>query len=445
MLNDTIGALHRDLIERSKAFATLATNPIGSTFRVYKDSGTIQIDQQVKRFTDLDSSITNVAIVDLTGKAVYSQGQKKTDITFGEANTFDPIYSRVTNGVPHQIVYPLIEDSGRHSYALVYTVSSAVIDTQVRKQAINIVLFALLGLLVSAILTFIFIDRLFIRPIAIVSRTAALIAAGQLDQKINVGGKDEIGDLAGAVSHMAETLKGDIHMLEDVDRLKNEFIMITSHNLRTPLTIIKGYVELLQNAKLSKDTLGMIHAIETSALSLSIFAEDMLTIASIEAGNTDMAKRDEPIAGAIGSVEAELENQAAIKKIKIKWRITHPDRKVNVSARHLRDVIRNLMNNAIKFSPEGSVVDFALDRTDHELIITIQDNGIGIKPEEIPKLFTKFHRGTSTLQYDYEGTGIGLYASKLIVVAHGGTIGVQTAEGKGSTFTVHIPQPNIIV
>lgn len=443
MLRDTVTTMRRDLIERSKAFATLATNPIGATFSIYKDSGTYQIDQQVARFTSLDPSITNVAIVDLRGNVVYSQNKGVQGVTVAEANTFDPIYTQVSGGIPHRIIYPLLEDSGRHSYAVIYDVSSAVIDAQVRSQVINIIIFALLGLVLSAILTFLFVDRLFIRPLAFVSRSAGLIAAGELNQSIPVHGRDEIGDLARSVAHMAETLQADIHKLEEVDRLKNEFIMITSHNLRTPLTIIKGNVELLQSTKLSADTKNMIHSIETSALTLSIFSEDMLTIASIEAGNTALIKRDEQIASAIGAVEQEVENQAAMNKVTVKWKVNHPERMINVSARHLRDVIRNLMNNAIKFSPEGGTVNFTLDRTDSQLVITVADKGTGIKSEEMPKLFTKFHRGTSTLQYDYQGTGIGLYASKLIVDAHGGTIGVESVEGKGSTFTVRIPQPLI--
>lgn len=445
MLHDTVGTLHRDLIERSKAFATLATNPIGATFNIYKDSGTNQIDQQVRRYTNLDSSITNVAIVDLTGKTIYSQNNKPSDITPGEANTFDPIFAQVTGGVPERIIYPLIEDSGRHSYAVVYSVSSEKVDAQVRQQVINIVFFTLLGLIITALMTYLFIDRLFIRPIAFVSRSAALIAAGQLDQRIEIHGRDEIGDLARSVSHMSETLQGDIKKLEEVDRLKNEFIMITSHNLRTPLTIIKGNVELLQMSKMPTATSNMIHAIENSALALSIFSEDMLTIASIEAGNTQLSKHDEPIVSALGSIKTELENQANLKSIKLSWKIKHPNRSINVSSRHLRDVIRNLMNNAIKFSPNKSSVYFSIDRTDDQLILIVEDKGTGIKKDEVPKLFTKFHRGTSTLTYDYEGTGIGLYASKLIVEAHGGTIGVETNEGKGSTFTVRIPQPLIKV
>lgn len=444
MVKDSVGALRRDLVERSKAFATLATNPIGATFSVYKDSGSNQIDQQVRRFTELDKSIINVAIVDLGGNIIYSQNEGVDGVTLAEANTFEPIFSQTQNGIPHRIIYPLFEDSGRHSYAVIYDISSSVIDSQVRQQVIYIILFALFGLIISAVLTFLFIDRLFIRPISFVSRTASLIAAGQLDQSIKLNGQDEIGDLADAVSRMAETLKGDIHKLEEVDRIKNEFIMITSHNLRTPLTIIKGNVELLQSTKLNSDTQKMIHSIETSALSLSIFSEDMLTIASMEAGNTDLVKREEAIASAIGSLEGELENQAILKKIKIKWKLTHANRKINVSARHLRDVIRNLASNAIKFSPEGSTVKISLDRSDDQLVIIIQDSGIGISKDEVPKLFTKFHRGTSTLQYDYQGTGIGLYASKLIVEAHGGTIDVDTVEGKGSVFTVRIPQPNVI-
>jgi two-component system phosphate regulon sensor histidine kinase PhoR len=109
---------------------------------------------------------------------------------------------------------------------------------------------------------------------------------------------------------------------------------------------------------------------------------------------------------------------------------------------HLRSAIYNLLDNALKFTAEQGQIELSLAHVADAIQIVTKDNGVGIAPEEINKLFTKFHRGTSTLNYNYEGTGIGLYLTKLIITEHGGTIAVQSELGKGSTFTITLPLQN---
>jgi signal transduction histidine kinase len=105
----------------------------------------------------------------------------------------------------------------------------------------------------------------------------------------------------------------------------------------------------------------------------------------------------------------------------------------------MRSALGNILDNAIKFNKEDGAVTVRASAADGALTFVVADTGIGIRPEEMPKLFTKFHRGTSTLNYDYEGAGIGLYLTKLIIDKHGGRIDVESQTGKGATFTVHLP------
>jgi signal transduction histidine kinase len=105
----------------------------------------------------------------------------------------------------------------------------------------------------------------------------------------------------------------------------------------------------------------------------------------------------------------------------------------------MKIVLVNLLENAFKFTKEGSVT-FKATADDKFVTLQVIDTGIGIAAEEIPKLFTKFHRGTSLMRYDYEGTGIGLYLTKLIIDNHQGTIDVESHEGKGTTFTIKLPK-----
>jgi signal transduction histidine kinase len=101
--------------------------------------------------------------------------------------------------------------------------------------------------------------------------------------------------------------------------------------------------------------------------------------------------------------------------------------------------IANILDNAIKFTAESGNVSLQAEQNENNFVITVTDTGVGIAAEELPKLFTKFHRGTDLMQYDYEGTGIGLYATKLIIDQHGGSIDVASTFGKGTTVTIAMP------
>jgi signal transduction histidine kinase len=127
---------------------------------------------------------------------------------------------------------------------------------------------------------------------------------------------------------------------------------------------------------------------------------------------------------------------------KLGWQFTNsvPDSvKLDLSQANMRSALGNVIDNAIKFTKEGRSVHVSSKIEDGKLVFSVADTGIGIQPDEIPKLFTKFHRGTSTLTYDYEGAGVGLYLTKLIVGEHGGQITVNSEAGQGSTFIVYLP------
>jgi signal transduction histidine kinase len=215
--------------------------------------------------------------------------------------------------------------------------------------------------------------------------------------------------------------------------------MIASHNLRTPLTIIDGYLELAKSEALSADLQHILSNIETNSKRLKIFAEDLLIISSVEAGQKVFKMNLLAIEEILHKVADDFKEIAANKQIDFRVEIPSDPVKIRGSNVHIRNAIYNLLDNAFKFTKEKGSIRLKMVRLDDTIQISVADTGAGIPPKEIEKLFTKFHRGTSTLEYNYEGTGIGLYLTKLIVNEHGGTIDVQSEVGKGSTFTITLP------
>lgn len=226
--------------------------------------------------------------------------------------------------------------------------------------------------------------------------------------------------------------------LKAADQIKTEFIMLSSHNLRTPITTMVGSVQMLREERTPEERAIFLASLEQSITRLRDFVEDMVTITTIESGNgiirQPVTSREllEPLVAETKQMvltkkalvfTAELDSGTALLSANLNW---------------LQGAIRNILNNSFKFTEAGEI-KLAARQTGKKLVITITDSGTGIKPSELPKLFTKFHRGTDVLTYDYEGEGIGLYLSKLIIAEHNGTITAESTLGKGSTFVVTLP------
>jgi signal transduction histidine kinase len=440
-IRDRTKTLRTELFEASKAFASLATQPVGNTFAIYKDSGTLKISQEMDRFSALNDSIVNITVVDINGRVAFSQKDPAgLDINAEEASTFEPLYQNNDAGALSTIVYPYFEASGAHRYSVVYSVSDKEIETAVQREAMSLLLFGIASLTVTMALVYLLINRFILKPIQQVSQQAGVISAGNLEQQIEVRGRDEIASLGQSVNKMAESLKGSIAQLKEIDKVKSEFMMITSHNLRTPLTIIDGYLDNMSLFMGDADKLmGAITRIGSSVKRLELFAEDILTISRFELGDNELLREKVNFGEFMNRIIDEFTPTTELKEQKLTRDIQGIEAQLDISVAYVRSAIWNVLDNAAKFTDQKGEITVQ-SRLDGDMIeIAISDTGIGISKDELPKLFTKFHRGTSTLTYDFEGTGIGLYASKMMLEKHGGTISAASEEGKGSTFTLRLP------
>lgn len=429
--------LRVNLQTESKAFAALATAPVADAYNTYADSGTDRIRLAMQNYLQLSQSISNVTIVNLQGTRLFAyHPDQSPSVTAAQASSFTPVY--VSQGGKLQyVVYPYFSASGAHPFSLVYSISNSEVDAAISHEVTSLVLFGVLLLILTSSLTYFLMNRIIIRPVREVSRQAKRISDGDLEQQISIHGHDEIADLGNAVNTMAESLKHVIAQLQEIDKVKNEFMAITSHNLRTPLTVINGYLESIDAFNTVDKMKEVISRISDSVKRLGSFSEDVLTISSLELGEKSLRTTIN-----IGDFMQKLLDQARTtaeqQQLQLAVRI---ETKAEISANepYLRSGVLNLLDNAFKFTPKGGTVTVTVTESNAAIHIRVSDTGIGIAADEIPKLFTKFHRATSVIQYDYQGTGIGLYATKLIVERQGGSVEVESQEGRGSTFTINLP------
>lgn len=231
--------------------------------------------------------------------------------------------------------------------------------------------------------------------------------------------------------------------LRALDRLKNDFISIASHQLRTPLTVIKGYSSMILEGtfgELSEDLKKAIDQMYQSSERLISFVNDLLNVSKIQQGKMIYKFEQMQIEDILNSIAGELKEKARRKNLKlefIKPEIQLPE--INADYEKLRQAIFNFVDNAIKYTEKGGVF-LKAETTENGIEISISDTGIGMSEEEIATIFNKFIRVGGVEKMNVEGTGLGLYVSKQIIAAHHGVIKAESkGKGLGSTFTIILP------
>lgn len=234
--------------------------------------------------------------------------------------------------------------------------------------------------------------------------------------------------------------------LVKLDKMKDEFVALASHELRTPLTIIKNYLWLALNQKdepMSNKVKKNVSVALESADRLMFMIEDMLTISRMENGRIALSLEDIDIIDFIQTLIEEYNIKAQEKNVSIVFDPPFASCTVTVDKNRFRQVLVNILGNAIKFTPENGVITFIIkkDEQANALTISVTDTGPGIPKEKQDRLFTKFGKIDESYVNlpNVNGTGLGLYISQQIMTMHKGTLSVQSDYGHGSTFIVTIP------
>jgi signal transduction histidine kinase len=228
--------------------------------------------------------------------------------------------------------------------------------------------------------------------------------------------------------------------VEDLSRLKDEFLSIASHELRTPVTSIKGYTQLAKTLIRENDLTTSEEYLDIALDQIDRMSRlilELLDVSRIETGRLEI--RREPIVWPAFVRDVVHRHHTAVSDRRFHLEVPD-DSKVVVGDRdRLEQVLGNLMENAVKYSPEGSEIFITVEEKGDQFITTVSDRGIGIPADEIGLVFERFHRGRQVSSTNYGGLGLGLYITKQIVERHGGSIWVESKEGAGTSFHFSLP------
>jgi len=272
-----------------------------------------------------------------------------------------------------------------------------------------------------------------LRPVEEVTNTAREITSHNLNRRIRIKNvKDEIGRLA-------ETLNEMISRLDESFKKIRQFSADVSHELKTPLTVLKWEIEVaLRRGRTADEYKAILRSNLEEINNMTKVVDDLLLLSRVDTGEVALKKTIVDLSDFLSEIQVQAQVLATPKSIDVYF---HNNQRVRAFADPLRlkSMMLNLVENGIKYSSPGGRIDITLDKRDGFACITVKDQGIGISEEALPQVFDRFFRVDKARSRQEGGSGLGLSICKWIAEAHNGTISAKSESGKGSAFTVRIP------
>jgi signal transduction histidine kinase len=226
--------------------------------------------------------------------------------------------------------------------------------------------------------------------------------------------------------------------LERAEQLKRNMVADVAHELRTPLSNIRGYLEAIRDGIKKPDT-DTIHSLDEEVTLLSRLVDDLQELSLAEAGELKLVCQEENIGDLIKQTVAGVQAQATTKGLSVSIDLADKLLLVNIDSQRISQVLRNLLDNAVAHAAKGGTITVTARRQANYLEVAVADTGEGIPAEDMPNIFERFYRVDKSRARATGGSGLGLTIAKRLVEAHGGKIEVQSEPGKGSCFTFTLP------
>ena len=292
-------------------------------------------------------------------------------------------------------------------------------------------IYASLGAVLASVFLGVLLARSLTRPLRELTEATEKVAKGDLEQQVPIRSKDELGELAASFNQMSS----DLALSRD---LRRQMTADIAHELRTPLTVVLGHTEALSEGQLPPDA-ETFEIIYDETIRLNRLVEDLRTLSLSDAGELHLNRHRTSPGDLLERAAAARKSEAKAKDITLQIESAVELPAVNVDPDRMTQVLVNLLDNALRYTPAGGSISLSAQRIQEGVAIIVKDTGPGIPPEDLSHLFERFYRGDKSRQREEGGTGLGLAIAKSLVESQGGQIRVESQLGEGATFIIELP------
>jgi signal transduction histidine kinase len=291
---------------------------------------------------------------------------------------------------------------------------------------------AAFGAVLVALVTGALLARSLARPVRLLTSAARKMTAGELEQEVPVSSRDEIGELTRAFNSMSRAVAR-------ANQQRKQMTADIAHDLRTPLTVIGGYIESMQEGVL-KPTPERLEVIHSEIERLQRMVEDLRTLSRADAGELALLRQPVSPRSLLERVRGIYAHAAEKKGIHLKLKAARDLAEINVDERRMLQVLSNLLDNALRYTPKGGSVTLAAAAQEDGVTLSVQDTGPGIPAEDLAHVFERFYRGDRSRAEEGGASGLGLAIARSLVQAHGGEMHAESAPGQGTKMVIRLPK-----
>lgn len=296
----------------------------------------------------------------------------------------------------------------------------------------------LIGILISMIMVS-YLSWSISRPLQKINLAASKIGLGNYNERIEINTPDEIGDLADTINTMAEKLGEIDHERQKLDKIRDDFLANVSHELKTPLTVVQGFLEALQDGLINEGGRQKYYSVMyDETIHMNRLVDDILNLIKLENKEIVISKHPISVEPLLHKVAFKFKQKVMEKNIKIDVNVKDGLPKVYADPDRLEQILNNILQNAVNFTEEGQIKIDA-EKDDSFVLITIADTGVGISQEDQELIWERFFKVDRGRSKKYKGTGLGLAIVKELIELHQGKITVNSELNKGTTFKIWIP------
>jgi signal transduction histidine kinase/DNA-binding response OmpR family regulator len=468
--------LRQGIEEDALAFARLTRAPISAAYLSFYQRDFYKFRETVRELLAMDRDVEKVLIVNDRGQVLFDSSelqevsrppapltprvlQEPERLAAAARRSDTVIHGRDADGHETLEVFtPYLQDETGPPLSLAYRISFRRLNSDIQHLVWATGGLTLISIGISLLVAVALATRI-TKPLKELTAGAKEIAQGHFDRRLDIRSNDELQVLAESFNDMTERLKQNVDQLEEsnkklasvneelkeLDRMKSDLLANVSHELRTPLTAIKGYTDYILERKLGtitdKQEKGLV-VVQRNLERLSKSINALLDFSRMDVGRIVLNIQPFPFAPLVDQIHTTVRSELEKKGLTLQTQIDPALPSVIADREKLSAVLENLVINAIKFTPEGGRITLSAQRSaigKPEVEISVTDTGIGIPPDQLARIFNRFHQVDTSSTRRFGGVGLGLAIVKSIVEAHESTIEVESQENKGTVFRFRLP------